>query len=531
MKPDTGRSDVIIIGGGPVGMGLAIELGQRGVDCTVVERYPKPQPVPKGQNLTQRTGEHFRAWGVSQAIRDASPIPHDYGSEGITAYGSVLSGYSYDWHRRAQVRDYYCASHERLPQYETENVLRRRAAELKNVKLLYGWAADDIAQSDSSVTVDIAEHKGSGRRNLKARYAVGCDGSRSVVRGAAGIEQDVETHDKRMVLLVFKSPALHELLERFPGKCYYNVLKPELEGYWQFLGRVDLGTTWFFHAPVPEDTRRDNFDFAACLQDAVGAEFDIEFDYIGFWDLRIAAAKTYGRGRVFIAGDAAHSHPPYGGYGINTGFEDARNLGWKLAATVGGWAGPGLLDSYSAERQPVFVSMADHFIAGVIRQDREFLSNYDPQTDKPAFEAAWNRRASGGNVGVTGFVPNYAGSPVVFGPLNGHCSAVGTHEFRARAGHHLAPRALSSNAGLCEALGSDFSLLAFDAAADTVSSFAQAAGELRIPLTIVEDSRDGERRDYGAPLILVRPDHFIAWAGDAEAAEARKILERSVGAG
>ena len=168
---------------------------------------------------------------------------------------------------------------------------------------------------------------------------VGCDGSRSLVRDAAGITQTLTDHDRLMVLLVFRSTGLHRLLERFPNKSFYNVLHPELEGYWKFFGRVDLGTTWFFHAPVPLGTTKDNFDFRAFVHAAVGEQFDVEFEHIGFWDLRVAIADQYRIGRVFIAGDAAHSHPPYGGYGINTGFEDAANLGWKLAAALQGWAG------------------------------------------------------------------------------------------------------------------------------------------------------------------------------------------------
>ncbi len=151
-----------------------------------------------------------------------------------------------------------------------------------------------------------------------------------------------------MVLLVFRSTGLHRLLERFPGKSFYNVLHPDLNGYWQFFGRVDLGT-----APgssmrrCRQDTTKDNFDFRGYLHAAVGAEFDVEFDHIGFWDLRVATADRYRSGRIFIAGDAAHSHPPYGGYGINTGLEDAANLGWKLAATLQGWAGERLLETYA----------------------------------------------------------------------------------------------------------------------------------------------------------------------------------------
>jgi 2-polyprenyl-6-methoxyphenol hydroxylase-like FAD-dependent oxidoreductase len=340
---DRREAEIVIIGGGPVGMGLAIELGQRGVSVIVVEQYPKPQRVPKGQNLTQRTMEHFHFWGVEKELRAARTIPKEYGIGGMTAYGTLLSEYHYDWLQRELVRPFYFTDNERLPQYATEKVLRARAAQLPSVEVLYGWTGKSLTQDEDGVTAFAVERDGDGEIEIRAAYAVGCDGSRSLVREQAGITETRTEHGRLMVLLVFRSSGLHELLKRYPGKSFYNVLHPALKGYWQFFGRVDLGNTWFFHAPVPRDATRDNFDFAACLHRAAGAEFDVEFEHIGFWDMRVAIADSYGKGRIFIAGDAAHSHPPYGGYGINTGFEDARNLGWKLAATLQGWGGPALL--------------------------------------------------------------------------------------------------------------------------------------------------------------------------------------------
>lgn len=523
--------DVLIVGGGPVGMALAIDLGQRGIACTVIERYKTPQLVPKGQNLTQRTGEHFKAWGVSEQIRAACPIPHEFGIAGLTTYGSLLSGYQYDWYVRSEVRQFYAADDERLPQYATENVLRARAAELENVKTIYGWKAEKVVQDDSAATVTLSEREGDGIQQLRARYVIGCDGSNSVVRDSLQFEQDIDPHDKRMVLLVFQSVELHELLERFPGKCYFNALSPDLDGYWLFFGRVEMGKSWFFHAPVPADTTLENFDFQAYLHRSVGAEFKIEFDHIGFWDLRIAVAKNYRQKRVLIAGDAAHSHPPYGGYGINTGFEDVRNLGWKLSAVLKGWGGKHLLDAYSAERQPVFASTANDFIARMIRDDREFLSKYNPEKDQVAFEAAWHDRSRGSNADVVYFVPNYEGSPIVHGEIDAVSSAKGQHEFIARAGHHLAPQPLSAGGTTFEALGDGFTLLAFDTEASLTELFQSVAADLKVPLTIIEDSYDSGREKYGASAILVRPDHFIAWVGgDDPEVDVAAILNRAIGA-
>ncbi len=524
--PDT---QVVIVGGGPVGMGLAIDLGQRGIRCLVVERYTEPQPIPKGQNLTQRTLEHFHFWGAEHQLRAARTIPRDYGIGGMTAYGTLLSDYHHDWLQRELVRPFYFTDNERLPQYATEAVLRQRASEIAAIETAYGWSAEAISQDEHGVRVDIAQRRGDGRRALRADYLVGCDGSRSTIREQAGITQTRSDHDRLMVLLVFRSTGLHRLLERFPGKSFYNVLHPDLKGYWQFFGRVDLGTTWFFHAPVPPDTTKDNFDFRGYLHAAVGAEFDVEFDHIGFWDLRVATADRYRSGRIFIAGDAAHSHPPYGGYGINTGLEDAANLGWKLAATLQGWAGERLLETYGEERRPVFVSTARDFIEKSIEVDRDFLANFSPERDKSAFELAWTERQSGARSEVSGFEPNYEGSSIT-APAAGHPSAIGAHEFTARPGHHLAPQPLSSGRNVFEELGDGFTLLDFGAPERLAGEFRRAANTLGIPFTIIKATCVGEREGYGASLVLVRPDQFVAWVSNRTEGNPAEILRRAVGA-
>jgi hypothetical protein len=332
-----------------------------------------------------------------------------------------------------------------------------------------------------------------------------------------------------MVLLVFKSTGLHEALADYPGKSFFNVLHPELEGYWRFFGRVDLGTTWFFHCPVPLGTTRENFDFKALLFECAGAEFDVEFDHIGFWDLRFAVADRYRNARLFIAGDAAHSHPPYGGYGVNTGFEDAANLGWKLAARLQGWGGEALLDSYSPERQPVFASTAADFIAKSIAVDRELVETYSPDKDLAEWERQWALRTSDATAEVNSFEPNYEGSPAVFGPVGGVCSAVGKHAFTARAGHHLTPAKLTDGRNLFEVLGTGFTLVALEADGADVAAFEAAAQDLGVTLSVVADDRGGERGLYGATLFLVRPDQYVAWASSGGDVDAQAVLRRAAG--
>jgi 4-hydroxyisophthalate hydroxylase len=521
-------ADVIIVGGGPVGLGLAVELGRRSVRCVLVERHEQPQPIPKGQNLTQRTLEHFHFWGVEQTVRAARAMPPEYGFGGLTAHRTLLSGYTYDWLQRHLVQPFYFKANERLPQYATETALRARVAELESVETIYGATAQEIGQSDDGVYVRIIGADGGGPV-LRAKYVVGCDGGRSTVRTQCGITQTLSEHDKLMVLLVFRSEGLHRLLERFAGKSYYCVLHPELKGYWRFFGRVDLDT-WFFHAPVPPGTTTDNYDFRALLHAAVGTSFDVDLVHVGFWDLRFAVADKYRAGRCFIAGDAAHTHPPYGGYGINLGFEDARNLGWKLAAKLQGWAGDGLLDSYDAERRPVFQSTARDFIEKAIETDRNFLERFDPERDREAFERAWALRQTRASAEVHAFEPNYEGSPIVWGSAGRRCSAVGSHAFKARAGHHLAPQPLSSGGNIFDELGGGFTLLSLEEAHGVAAGFERAATKLRLPLKVIRDTPDQGREKYQARYVLIRPDEFVAWAGDEPPSDAAAVLRQAIGA-
>ena len=523
------RYQVIIVGGGPVGVALAVELGLRGVSCALIERRLEPQRIPKGQNLTQRAMEHFYSWGIADEVRAARLLPPDYPMSGIVAYRDLSSEYWYAPPLREIVNSYYFQQNERLPQYLVEHVLRGRLTKLGNVETRFGWRAAAIEQDDDGVRVDIVREGAAERDTLRADYLVGCDGGHSIVRRQIGIERAGADFNQPMVLALFRSKELHEKLKRFPPRSTYRVLHPDLKGYWQFFGRVDVGESWFFHSPVPPDTTRDNYDFHGLLQRVAGFDFACDFDYVGFWDLRIEVAEKYQSGRVFIAGDAAHSHPPYGGYGLNNGLDDVANLGWKLAAQVQGWGSDALLQSYGEERQPIFVETGRDFIAAGIDKDAAFLDRYSPHQDRAEFERAWNDQQGAAAPRVLTDEPHYEGSPIVFGPPGGKSSARGSHSFTARAGHHLPPQPLSSGRNVFEELGPYFTLLAFGADDSTVAAFAEAAKGLGVPLSVVGDTYEDGRRTYEVKFILVRPDRYVAWTAQRAPDNAKAILGRAVG--
>jgi hypothetical protein len=266
------------------------------------------------------------------------------------------------------------------------------------------------------------------------------------------------------------------------------------------------------------------------LHEAAGAEFEAEIEHIGFWNLRFALADRYRSGRIFIAGDAAHSHPPYGGYGVNTGFEDARNIGWKLAAALQGWGGQALLDSYDAERRPLFASTRDDFIAKSIENDRDFLQHHDPERDREAFEAAWQVRSKGAVGEVHAFEPHYEGSPLICPapPTDAVCSAKGAHQFKARAGHHLAPAVLQSGQNIYQALGHGYSLLSVGTPESDRRVWQDTAQSLGMPLTLIHQEAGSETDRYEASWVLIRPDQFVSWTGSnahIDAHEVRTVLE------
>jgi 2-polyprenyl-6-methoxyphenol hydroxylase-like FAD-dependent oxidoreductase len=524
----TKRYQVIIVGGGPVGAALAVQLGLRGISCVLVESRTGMHRIPKGQNLTQRTLEHFYFWGIVDELRAARVMPQGFPIGEITAYRDFTSAY---WHApagRELVHDYYFQKNDRMPQYQMEMVLRRKLADLREVDVRLGCAATGVAQDNDGVRVAVEQD---GKREvLEADYVVGCDGGHSVVRQQIGIPRSGTDFDQLMVLVVFRSRELHEELKRrFPERSIYRVMHPALNGYWKFFGRVDVGEGFFFHAPVPPETTRDNYDFLGLLHGAAGFVFACQFDHVGFWDLRVAVAEKYRMGRAFIAGDAAHSHPPYGSFGLNNGLEDAVNLGWKLAARFEGWGSDALLSSYGEERRPVFREVGEDFIAARIRRDGAFLARYSPERDKAEFERAWAARENDVGDRALDYEPNYEGSPVVIGPPGGVSRARGQHVFKARAGHHLPPQKLSCGRNVFEQLGRGFTLLAFDTEDASVRAFEQAAQSSNVPLKVIPDAYADGRTKYESRLILVRPDQYVVWTGDRAPDDVKPLMRKVVG--
>lgn len=522
------ETDVVVVGGGPVGLAMATSLGLRGVACVVIERHLDVGTIPKGQNLSQRSMELLYSWGCADTVRRSRVISRDIRIGGVTVYGDFTSPYWYLPEPRDSVKEFYFQENERLPQYILETILRQRIGSLSTVSALFGHTAIDVLSNGSGADVEIRANDTPFNQDIvRGKYVVGCDGSRSLVRSKLGIHQDDRDLNRTMALIVFRSRALHHVLENYPLRTTYRIVKPGLGGLSHFFGRVDDRECWFYHGPISRSLMKGT-DYASCyLQNAVGVEIDVDVEYAGEWECRIEVAESYQKGNTFIAGDAAHSHPPYGAYGLNTGLEDVANLSWKMVAMLEGWGGRRLLDSYDSERRAVFAETAEVISEG-IEEERRFVEKYRPDNDLGGFLRVWGHSGMGDPARST-YVPHYDGSPVMCAGSGDKPGVRGIHKHEARVGYHLSPGRLLTGKDVFEVLGPGFTLLVGDEGHEGISDFQQAAALFRVPLGVLVVDSDMMRNYYGAEMVLVRPDQYVAWVGRYERGQARKVLTRVTG--
>jgi 2,4-dichlorophenol 6-monooxygenase len=359
--PSTVEVPVLIVGAGPAGLALSAALSRYGVGHLLVERHRGTAHTPRAHIINQRTVEILRHLGISDRFHAVATPQHLMANNlWVTTLAGQEVARSETWGTSAErAADYRAASPEPMancPQTVLEPMLLAAARDM-GADIRFGWEFASLAQDQDGVTSVIGERDGDATLTVRSRYVVGADGARSRVLGQAGLTVEGPDDLARAANIWFRADLSRYFAHR-PGVLTWNVMPGPLPP-------LRLGTL-ICHKPFTEFVLAFMYDPAQVPLDAmsagelhsritalVGEEVEAEILGVAGWQVRAQIAPAYSAGRVFAMGDAVHRHPPTNGLGLNMSIADAYNLGWKLALVLAGRAGAALLDSYSAERQPV----------------------------------------------------------------------------------------------------------------------------------------------------------------------------------
>lgn len=540
MSNDEARPRVLVVGAGPVGLALAIELGHRGIPCLVIERNDRVGYAPRAKTTNVRTREHFRRWGIADTLRAASPLGLDYPSNVVFCTrlsGHLLTRFENALYCGPGRNPLYSEHSQWVPQYTVEEVMRAHAQSLPGVALRFKTEVTAFTQDAGGVQAVVRDIATGTERTVRADFLVGADGARSMVREAIGARYEGTYGLSRNYNVVFRAPGLAQAHGHGPAIMYWQVNgdAPSL------VGPMDRGDTWFFMPTgVKEGWRLDPADAPDLLRKATGIDLPYEVLSTDEWVASRFLGTTYRDRRVFLAGDACHLHPPFGGYGMNMGVGDGVDLGWKLAAVLQGWGGPQLLDSYERERRPVHEMVLDEAVTNHSTLGNQLwqagLDDATPEGEALRKAAAARIQAAKMREFTTLGVMlgyRYEGSPVVVGdgtPAPGHDFVNYVPSSRPGA---LAPHAwLHDGSSLYDHFGAGFTLLAHkDAPSAAVEEARQQARRAGVPLTVLQPDEAAIPSLYPTRFTLVRPDQHVAWRGDAWPQASAALFEQVTGRG
>ena len=546
LPPVTGAydCDVLIVGAGPVGLTLAMDLAQRGISCRIVEARPADAPAhPKCNTTSARSMEIFRRLGVATDVRRAG-LPADH--PGDIAYATRFLGHELgrfvmppwsqrsDSHIPALDADWPTPEPQhRISQLFLEPVLRDHAVNTLGVDIAF--ASELIALADRGVGVDVSlRHPGTGeQRRLRSRFVVGCDGARSAVRKSIGVKFHGDDNLCRTRSVYLRSRALKERLSRTPAWMTW-IVNGERRGN---VIALDGDTLWLCHCTLRRDEAFGAVDTRALIAQVIGASVDIEMIAAEDWTGRRLVADRYRVGNVFLAGDAAHLWIPYGGFGMNAGIEDAISLGWMLAAAIKGWGSMTLLDAYEAERRPVGeqVSRAARQLfanqQGIKPPDALESDNADGIRARREFAAALlaTEITQFNPVGLNFGIVYEGSSAIAYDEQPPPTFEIDRYVPSTAPGCRAPQVKLRDDTWLHDLFGPEFTLITYGQ--PQAASIMRAAAQRRgLPLAVIDIGAEPQAIAlYDRPLVLVRPDQRVAWRGQGVPADLDALIDRVCG--
>ncbi len=536
---------VLVVGAGPVGLTLAMDLAWRGVEVMVVEKRARGEPPPpKCNHVAARSMEIFRRLGLAARLRDAG-LPADYPND--VSYRTAFTGRELTRIAIPCRRDRYTATGgpdtdwptpeppHRINQIYLEPILFAHAEAFAGLGIRTRASLESFTQSDEFVVAIARDLDDGAETRIRCRYLVGCDGGRSRIRRAIGARLEGDAVIQRVQSSYIRAASLIALQRERPAWATFS-LNPRRSGN---VYAIDGRERWIVHNYLrPEEKAFDAIDRDWALRTilGVGPGFDYEILAREDWIGRRLVADRFRDRRVFIAGDAAHIWVPYAGYGMNAGIADAANLAWLLAAHLNGWAPAAILDAHERERGPI-TRQVSHFVmdhAHAMASQRGEVGA-EIEDEGAAGEAA--RRALGERAYALN-VQQYCCAGLNFGYFYDD-SPIIAHDGEAAPGYTMADFTPSTVPGcrvphlrladgrsLYDALGPDYTLLRIDPALDVEPLLAAAAAR-GVPLHLLDLEAVGP---HDRKLVLARPDQHVAWRGDAPPAEPDGLIDLVRGA-
>ena len=542
------RIPVLIVGGGAVGLYIAMELGWRGVDFLLVSDRDGTSTHPKGSTINSRTMEHLRRLGAGPDIRKVG-VPADHVTD-IT-YITRFTGYELGRIEMPSLNEKIGNPGpwgdtlltpepiHRCNQMYFEPVFRRHAESRPTADLRFGMRLAGFTDHGDRVEAEIEDTETGEKTTVICDYMIGCDGGNGPIRRQLGFKYGGRSssgdkfYDGRMLSLYVRAPKIYDVM-KFPVSWHYFTINSD--------GRMDCISLdckgeFVVLAHIDPDVALDDFDAQAFFHRTVGADVGAEIVSMQEWYAGLALVTDhYQQGRVYLAGDSVHLFTPSGGFGFNTGIDDAANLAWKLEAVCKGWAPKALLDTYETERRPIGVRnttesglLAEQIATLVIPPHIE-ADTPEGEAERAAFRIELNKfREEFASLGIQ-LGARYDGSPIVAGdgaapppddPKKYTPSAVPG----GRAPHYW----IGEKESLFDRFGPGFTLLRLGPTPPDAGDFAAAAAERGIPFKVVDVDEQGILDLYERPLALVRPDQHVAWRGDAAPDDAGAVLDTVTG--
>jgi 2-polyprenyl-6-methoxyphenol hydroxylase-like FAD-dependent oxidoreductase len=534
-------TDVMIVGGGPVGLSLALDLSWRGIGNVLIEknRPDERRLYPRMDNVGIRTMELCRRWGIVSDV-EASGFPRSLPTSIVYTTGILgheLARDNYPAIRDSRPPAFSPQKHELCPQNFFDPVLQRAVARYPQAQLKFEHRLIDFTQFDDHVLVKVEDVANKKVLEFRTRYLVGCDGAGSKVAEKLQIAAPSSEILCCSTNIFIRCPELAQMTQE--NRAYRYIMVGD-DGVWGSFVNIDGRDVWRLQLLGDQTWPewRDE-EVEAFVRRGIGA--DIPFEVLSWvpWSRREYVVEKFHEGRCFLAGDAVHQLSPTGGYGMNTGVAEAVDLSWKLAAVLQGWGGDALLDSYTAERQPIAarnVAQATENLAAmrsVVPQ--ESLFSNDPDADQrradvgARIQSAMSRewRSFGIHLGAT-----YYHSPIIVESETDTFDQgdVANYIQTARPGARAPHVVLEDGTSTLDLFGRGFVLLDFAGRDPSdVHPVQQAARAMGVPFKCVRITHDGAREVYGSQFVLVRPDGHVAWRGDTMVGSPERLLRRVCG--